>query len=123
MPHVDLLVLCNYLFFLNSKHYTLLLLNIISDYTLHQEFSIRLSSCQIRFTVYQPNYFSVCTHPQILEEARLLARWFKSSSSLGKYEHRRNNCSPESHQDALKQSIYPSIYPQMVPLELLSGQL
>lgn len=29
---------------------------------------------------------------------------------------------PENHQDALKQSIYPSIYPQTAPIELLSGQ-
>lgn len=48
------------------------------------------------------------------------------SKSCGKYERgkwRRNNCFPENHQDALEQSIYPSIYPQTAPLVLLGGQL
>lgn len=83
-------------------------------------------NCQIRFIVNQPNNPLVCTHPQILEKkAWLQAHWLKSSHSLGKYEQgkwRRNTCFPENHQDALEQSIYPSIYPQTAPLELLSGQ-
>lgn len=35
----------------------------------------------------------------------------------------KEKCFPENHKDALKQSIYPSIYPQTAPLELLRGQL
>lgn len=77
--------------------------------------------CQIGFTVNQPSNPLECTHPQRLGEARR----FKSSRSLGKYEQgkwRRNTCFPENHQDALEQSIYPSIYPQTAPLEVVSGQ-
>lgn len=81
--------------------------------------------CQIKLSANEPDNFSSCSYPQMSEkEASLRAHWFKSSYNCGKYEQgkwRRNNCFPENHQDALKQSIYPSIYPQTVPFQSVAN--